>query len=171
MALPPTSSDAHAPPAPASYLDLIAPQRPHDDLSFEELATRYNFRLTSDRRRVFARLVIKECQRCTAPVRVLDVGCGRGIGRQPEYQWAIRQHADEFWGLDPDTTVSAPYQIAAALPEARRGEETRADMLTRRDDAGAVRAEGARLESVLAGRRETVSRVRIPLPPPLNISN
>ena len=108
MARPPTSIDALAPPAPATYQDAIAPQQPHDDLSFEELAKRYNFRMTSDRRRVFSRLVIKECESRTAPVRVLDVGCGRGIGRRPEYQWAIRQHAGELWGLDPDETVSPP---------------------------------------------------------------
>ena len=82
----------------------VEPQQPHDDLCFEELARRYNYQLTSDNRRVFARLVIKQCQKLQSPVRALDVGCGRGIGRRPEYQWAIRSHVDEFWGLDPDST-------------------------------------------------------------------
>ncbi len=86
----------------------IRPCRPHDDLPFEELAHRYNFRLTSDRRRVFARLVIKECRARPAPVRVLDVGCGRGIGRQPQYQAAIRGSADDYWGIDPDESVGPP---------------------------------------------------------------
>lgn len=81
---------------------LAEPIKPHDDLSFEELAKRYNFQMTSDHHRVFARLVIKECQKRTSPLRVLDVGCGRGIGRRPEYQWAIRPYVDEYWGLDPD---------------------------------------------------------------------
>ena len=83
---------------------VAEPQQPHDDLRFEELARAYNYQLTSDNKRVFARLVIKECQGHPSSVRVLDVGCGRGIGRHPEYQWAIRPHADEFWGLDPDST-------------------------------------------------------------------
>ena len=83
---------------------VAEPQQPHDDLCFEELAQRYNYQLTSDNKRVFARVVIKQCQKLPSPVRVLDVGCGRGIGRRPEYQWAIRSHADEFWGLDPDST-------------------------------------------------------------------
>lgn len=83
---------------------IIETRRPHDDLRFEELARAYNYQLTSDNKRVFARLIIKECQGRPSPVRVLDVGCGRGIGRRPEYQWAIRPHADELWGLDPDET-------------------------------------------------------------------
>lgn len=83
---------------------LTEPQQPHDDLHFEELARRYNYRLTSDFRRVFTRLVIKQCQKLQSPVRALDVGCGRGIGRRVEYQWVIRSHTDEFWGLDPDPT-------------------------------------------------------------------
>lgn len=81
---------------------LAEPIKPHDDLSFEELAESYNFKMTSDHQRVFTRLVIKECQKRTSPLRVLDVGCGRGIGRRPEYQWAIRSYVDEYWGLDPD---------------------------------------------------------------------
>lgn len=88
----------------AAAAAIIEPRRPHDDLRFEELARAYNYQLTSDNKRVFARLVIKECQGRPSPVRVLDVGCGRGIGRRPEYQWAIRPHADEFSGLDPDST-------------------------------------------------------------------
>jgi SAM-dependent methyltransferase len=90
--------------------DLIRPRRPHDDLSFDELGRRYNFNQTTDRRRVFARLVIKEIERVRAetggPVRVLDIGCGRGIGRELGYTEAMGAHADEFWGLEPDEQVS-----------------------------------------------------------------
>lgn len=110
----------------------IAPQRPHDDLTFDQLAGRYNFLLTSDRRLVFARLVIKECQRIRAsssdPVRVLDIGCGRGIGRQVVYTHAMRAAIDDFWGIEPDESVTPEpglfdhFQHAlmetAALPEA-----------------------------------------------------
>lgn len=82
---------------------FTAPQAPHDDLSFKELARRYNFEQTSVDQRVFARLIIKECQTVRAAhasnVCVLDVGCGRGIARRAEYQWAIRPHVDEYWGL------------------------------------------------------------------------
>jgi SAM-dependent methyltransferase len=42
-------------------------------------------------------------------VRVLDIGCGRGIGRHPEFQQVIRAHADELWGVEPDeTAIPAP---------------------------------------------------------------
>lgn len=87
---------------------LAEPIKPHDDLTFEELAELYNFQMTSDHQRVFTRLVIKECQKRTSPLRVLDVGCGRGIGRRQEYQWAIRPYVDEYWGLDPDESRFPP---------------------------------------------------------------
>jgi SAM-dependent methyltransferase len=88
--------------------ELVRPRRPHDDFTLDELARRYNFRLTSDRRRLFTRLVLKECQAAKGPVCVLDIGCGRGIGRQPGYQTAIRGVADEYWGIDPDESVAPP---------------------------------------------------------------
>ena len=84
---------------------LVAPQRPHDDFSFDELANAYNFKVTSDRRLIFARLLIKECKALQHPVRVLDIGCGRGIGRRMDYLHAISKHVDDFWGLEPDEGV------------------------------------------------------------------
>lgn len=100
----PTTTTA-AKGAGKDWRELIKPVAPHDDLTFEELASRYNFQLNSDRRRVFARLIIKECEKRAKPVRVLDIGCGRGIGRIRAYQEAIRPHVDEFWGIEPDTNV------------------------------------------------------------------
>ncbi|MCA9277820.1 MAG: methyltransferase domain-containing protein [Phycisphaeraceae bacterium] len=100
---------------PEAIANAIAPQRPFDDKTFEELASGYNFLETSDRRRVFARLIIKECDRVrmereaagsSDPVRVLDVGCGRGIGREVDYTRAMRHHIDDFWGIEPDNTVT-----------------------------------------------------------------
>ncbi len=88
--------------APAS---LLEPKRPHDALSFDDLASRYNFQLTSNNRLPFTRLVIDECRARPRPIRVLDVGCGRGIGRRIEYTWAIREHCDELWGIEPDPGV------------------------------------------------------------------
>ncbi len=87
---------------------LMAAQAPHDSMSFEDLASRYNFRLTSDRRRVFARLVIGEIERRKQrgeSVRALDIGCGQGIGRNLGYQRAIAKAADEFWGIEPDDSI------------------------------------------------------------------
>ncbi len=94
---------------PPEWEAAIRARRPHDDLGFDELASRYNFLKTTDRRRVFARLVIKECERVRGerggPVRVLDIGCGNGIGRQVVYSEAMRMAIDEFWGIEPDTQV------------------------------------------------------------------
>lgn len=80
--------------------------RAHDELSFEELSRRYNFRLTSNNRVTMARLVIDECRGRTPPVRALDIGCGRGIGRQVRYTRAIAGAADELWGIEPDTGIT-----------------------------------------------------------------
>ena len=87
---------------------IIRPRRPHDDFTFAELSQRYNFRLTSDHRVVITQLILKECRSRPSPVRVLDVGCGRGISQRPEYQAAIRGVADKYWGLDPDKGVAPP---------------------------------------------------------------
>lgn len=94
---------------------FIAPEKLFDDKAFDELAGTYNFLQTSDRRRVFTRLVVKECERVReerrasgsdVPVRVLDVGCGRGIGQRVEYTRALRFYIDDFWGIEPDATVT-----------------------------------------------------------------
>jgi 2-polyprenyl-3-methyl-5-hydroxy-6-metoxy-1,4-benzoquinol methylase len=94
---------------PVDPAALVAPQAPHDALAFDELAARYNFKRTSDRRRVFARLVIGEIERRRAhsggPVRALDIGCGQGIGRNLNYQRAIADAAGEFWGIEPDEDI------------------------------------------------------------------
>ncbi len=97
--------DSNDPTGPAVDMDVIKPERPHDDLAFEELARRYNFRLTSNPKHLFTRLVVKECRARPSPVRVLDIGCGRGVGRIRELPWVIRRFADELWGIDPDESV------------------------------------------------------------------
>lgn len=77
----------------------------HDDLSFEELAASYNLLNISTYARVFANLILEECQQRSAP-RILDVGCGRGIGRHVSLQREIKASAGEFWGLEPDRDVT-----------------------------------------------------------------
>lgn len=92
-------------------MTLPDPRAPHDDLSFEELAGRYNFEQTSQDWRVFTRLAMKECQKRggrEGGVAVLDVGCGHGIGLRQEYQWAIRELVADYWGLEPDPNQHPP---------------------------------------------------------------
>ena len=92
----------------AATRDLIAPRLDHDDLSFEELARVYSYDRISDRRRLFAGLVIKETCARQRPVRVMDIGCGNGMGVGPEragYIQAIGAAADVMVGLEPDERV------------------------------------------------------------------
>lgn len=84
---------------------MIAPVKPGDALNFEQLTTTYNFANTSNVRATFTRLAIDECRRRAKPIAALDIGCGRGIGRRFEYVRAIREHVDEFWGIEPDAGV------------------------------------------------------------------
>lgn len=88
---------------------LLEPTAPHDDLSFAELSRVYNYQTVSDRAKLFTRLIIKECHARIHPanqVRVLDVGCGKGIELCVDYQWALREQAAELWGLEPDKNLS-----------------------------------------------------------------
>lgn len=90
---------------------LFQPRAPHDDLTFGELATAYNFRNVSDRRLLLVRLIVKELAKRPGPTRTLDMGCGKGIGCGPDavrYLRIICRHSDEPWGLEPDTTVQPP---------------------------------------------------------------
>jgi SAM-dependent methyltransferase len=94
---------------PSDWAAAVAPRAPHDGLSFEELSRSYSFLQISAYARVLTNLLRDEMGRRTgAPVRVLDVGCGRGLGRAVDYQWAIRDRADEFWGIEPDASVEPP---------------------------------------------------------------
>ena len=122
-----------SPPGPDAqpHQALIAPRAPHDALDFFQLSQRYNFRKTSDRRGVFVRLIRNEIARCARPVRVLDIGCGTGIGDEVApgalYLSAIQEACQELWGVEPDPGVEAEHGLfhqfqhatleAADLPE------------------------------------------------------
>jgi len=97
-----TLMDSKLPPD----ISMVDPLAAHDDLSFAELTKRYNFRQTSQDARVFTRLIIKECKTRLSPVHALDIGCGCGINMCTDYQWAIRQHVDEYVGVEPDAEIS-----------------------------------------------------------------
>lgn len=94
---------------------LIEPVAPHDGYSFEELQSHYNFRKTSDRRRVFVRLIRNELNSRPRPVRVLDIGCGTGISNDPlsgpQFLQVIRRATDELFGVEPDRSVEPDHQL------------------------------------------------------------
>lgn len=82
--------------------------RPHDRLSFDELRVRYNFQRTSCWRRTFVRLLAEEADRVrerSGEVQALDIGCGLGIGRQPQWTAAVRPHFDKLSGVEPDSSI------------------------------------------------------------------
>lgn len=111
--------------------------RPRDLSTFGALASSYNFRHPSDRCGLFVQLLVEECARAAARqgkrggVRVMDIGCGRGIGLDPKFLEPVRGAADELWGIEPDTRIAPPpgvfdqFQHAflenAALPEGADG--------------------------------------------------
>ncbi len=88
---------------------LFAPVLPADDFDFERLAQTYNYRNVSDRSRLFVRLILKEIARRPQPVRLLDVGCGEGLGTTRRFAkpsiHRIRLAAQELWGVEPDTNA------------------------------------------------------------------
>ena len=78
----------------------------HDGLNFQELQNAYNFRNISERRLVFAKLIVDQLKQIPSDATVLDIGCGRGIARDNLWQWAIRPYAKEYWGIEPDPSIS-----------------------------------------------------------------
>lgn len=96
----------------------MRPEAPHDEFTFEQLGQSYNFESISDRARVFTRLVIDECRnRSGGPVRVLDIGCGKGIELCADFQWAIREHTADYWGLEPDRSIVTPAGLFDAVQQ------------------------------------------------------
>jgi SAM-dependent methyltransferase len=97
-------------PAVNRSREPLKPVLPHDGLPFEELRRSYNFENVSARGLVLTRLIIDALQdrRVEPPVRAVDIGCGRGIELNPDYQWAIREHVDEYWGIEPDPAIASP---------------------------------------------------------------
>lgn len=99
----------------------------HDNLTFERLAQEYNFLNITSYARVLTNLILSEIGQCPSPPCILDVGCGKGIGRDVNLQQDIAAVSGELWGIEPDKSVPAPpglfynYQHAlmetAELPE------------------------------------------------------
>lgn len=76
-----------------------------DCQSFEELVGQYNLLNFSHYARLFTNVLLGEIKKISGPTRVLDIGCGCGIGRQLPPQQRIHEAAGEFWGIEPDTSV------------------------------------------------------------------
>ncbi|MFU8830331.1 MAG: hypothetical protein ACNA8P_12980, partial [Phycisphaerales bacterium] len=85
--------------APSRLAELTMDMRKsHDGYSFEQFRDAYNFQQTTCWQRTFLRLLAGEADRLRAEtgfVRALDIGCGNGIGRRPQWTAAVREHFDE----------------------------------------------------------------------------
>jgi SAM-dependent methyltransferase len=108
---PPAPANAgQAPAAQGDLAEFVRPRWPHDGLSFDELARSYNFANTSDDRMLLTRMILGELapggRAKPAPTRVVDVGCGKGIGLENGYQKVIAGACTELWGLEPDTGIT-----------------------------------------------------------------
>jgi len=75
-------------------------------LSFVCLADEYNLLKISSYGRVFCNLLLGEINQRSTASHVLDIGCGRGIGRQVSLQQEIRKTCDVYWGIEPDQGVT-----------------------------------------------------------------
>ena len=96
-----TTTSLNAADVESQWRACLEPQRPHDELSFDELALRYNFRKTSDRRAMLVRLIINELKGRPGPTRVLHISAGKGSGAQIPLPRAIAHHCDERGGVRP----------------------------------------------------------------------
>ena len=79
---------------------------PDGGRTFDDVAASYNFLTLPSFGQVFAELVVDEARRRGGgPCRVLDIGCGCGIGRNVEHQWSIKRATGDFWGIEPDPGI------------------------------------------------------------------
>ncbi|GAB4109197.1 MAG: hypothetical protein Kow00105_17680 [Phycisphaeraceae bacterium] len=72
--------------------------------TFEQFVGKTNFMLDVSFQPLFTQLILKELH-ARPCARVLDIGCGRGIGRFTEYTHVIAAESGELWGIEPDTTI------------------------------------------------------------------
>lgn len=65
----------------------------------------YNLLHPSHRDAFFMDLVLDTVRTYKRPRRILDIGCGEGVGTDPELFKRVVAESDEFWGVEPDTSV------------------------------------------------------------------
>ncbi len=80
------------------------PVNPEGTIRFGDLCRVYNYRNISSYGDIFTRLILHELQERGGGA-VLDIGCGGGIGRNNQFQQAIKAASSTFWGLEPDRSI------------------------------------------------------------------
>lgn len=78
-------------------------------MDFEAASCALNLYQGRSRARTFAGLILGECSRFGFKPRILDVGCGAGLGSDPDTALAtlsdIRETSSELWACEPDESV------------------------------------------------------------------
>ncbi|WP_425395871.1 class I SAM-dependent methyltransferase [Aeoliella sp.] len=74
------------------------------DSPFDRLRSQYNFMNFRNYAHVLTDVVVGELER-RGGGRTLDVGCGKGIGRDTQHQWKVKEASTEFWGVEPDESI------------------------------------------------------------------
>ena len=58
------------------------------------------------RSEVYFRMLDEQLQRFGGGATALDIGCGRGVARQPEPIARLASKCEVLWGVEPDTSIS-----------------------------------------------------------------
>ncbi len=73
-------------------------------IEYARILDQQNILLNTSFQYVFTKLLINEISKHTDP-KILDIGCGKGIGNVWQYTELVKEHSNELWGLDPDDTL------------------------------------------------------------------
>lgn len=65
----------------------------------------YNLLHPSHRDQFFMDMVLDTIRTYPRPRRILDIGCGEGVGTDPALFKQVVSESDEFWGVEPDTSI------------------------------------------------------------------
>lgn len=82
--------------------------------TFQDMLGGYHLTPQQPRQRLFAELIAGELKMRSTPTRVLDIGCGTGLGTggdRVECLALIRQAATELWGVEPDPAINPEHGL------------------------------------------------------------
>jgi SAM-dependent methyltransferase len=81
---------------------------------FDSFRGGFNDRTDTAPQPLFTLILLKALLAHESP-RVLDIGCGHGIGTKDEYQWLLSAMAGEYWGIEPDPEVPIDDKVVPHL--------------------------------------------------------
>ena len=85
--------------------NTAAPRYPGDSPLVRQFESSYNLLHPSHRDGFFMDLVLDTVRTYPRPRRILDIGCGEGVGTDPALFQRVVKESDEFWGVEPDTSI------------------------------------------------------------------